>query len=82
MSLSRPNFGSCIGVSDSALVKYVKYDPSTNVLDAKLKNGRTYRYRGVNDWVFARLVTAKSTGKAFNRLLKNWKFRRLPLTAA
>ena len=76
---ARPNFKTRIEITDSDWIDNIQYDPITLILDANLRNGTRYRY--VNVWTdtFAQVVTAKSSGRAFNRLVKGkFQSRKLP----
>lgn len=74
----RPKFESFIEVHDSELISKIEYDPETFVLDATINSGKRYRYRNVGPLAFARLACSKSTGKAFNELIKPLPYRLLP----
>ncbi len=74
----RPRFGATIEICDSDWIDSIQYDTETLVLDAKLKTGDRYRYRDVHPMTFAYIVTASSSGKAFNEKLRSEKFTKLP----
>ncbi len=74
----RPKFEAEIQLTDSDWIKTIQYDAETMVLDAHLRNGKRYRYRDVSPLVFARVVTAKSSGKVFNSEVKKLSHRTLP----
>ena len=76
--LDRPKFDASILIEDSNWIDSIQYDAETFVLDAMLTSGKRYRYRDVSPMVFARVVTAKSSGKAFNQYLKPLKHKTLP----
>ena len=76
--LDRPKFEAAISVSDSGWVDTIFYDPKTQVLDAHLLSGQRYRYRDVGSLTFARVVTSKSVGKAFNKYIKPLPSKKLP----
>lgn len=67
---SRPKFETTILIEDSNWINNIQFDPRTETLDANLKNGTRYRYYDVSSIVFAYVVTAKSSGRAFNDLVK------------
>lgn len=66
----RPKFNTHIRIEDSNWIHAIQYDLETFVLDAQLNNGKRYRYRGISPQTFAKIVTAKSSGKAFNQLVR------------
>lgn len=74
----RPLFHRIIEIEDSTWIKAVEYDPETLVLDAHLLNGSRYRYRSVSPSQFAQVVTAKSSGSAFNSTFRNLPYKKLP----
>jgi KTSC domain len=74
----RPKFDASILIEDSSWVDSIQYDAETFVLDAMLTSGKRYRYRDVSPMTFARIVTAKSSGQAFNQYLKPLKHKTLP----
>lgn len=74
----RPKFEAQIDITDSDWIDSIQYDTETQVLDANLRNGKRYRYRDVSPLAFSRVVTAKSSGKAFNEEIKKLSFRSLP----
>jgi len=76
--LDRPRFDAEIRIEDSNWISTIQYDPETLVLDAKLTNGQRYRYRDVPHGSFARVVTARSSGQAFNQLIKPLGHKKLP----
>jgi len=78
--LDRPKFHAEIDILDSDWIHTIKYDPETLVLDAKLLNGSRYRYRDVPHSSFARVITAKSSGQAFNKYVKPLGHKTLPRT--
>jgi hypothetical protein len=79
MSLDRPKFDAEIQITDSEWIDTIQYDPETLVLDAKLRTGQRYRYRDVNAQSFARVVTARSSGKAFNSEFRERPYKKLPM---
>jgi len=68
--MTDPTFERTIDVDDSKLITAVEYDPGNAILDITFTNGRVYRYNHVGPMVFARLMTAKSIGNAFNQYVK------------
>ncbi|HEY6019137.1 MAG TPA: KTSC domain-containing protein [Candidatus Paceibacterota bacterium] len=79
--MSRPKFASEIELTDSSLIKKVRYDHLTNTLDVKLKSGQSYRYRAISVYSFARLVTLQSSGKVYNEEIKSWSYSGTPRKA-
>ena len=69
MSL-RPKFETCIKIEGSDWIDNVQYDPTLGILDANLKAGTRYRFYNVGTYTFSRVITAKSSGRAFNELVK------------
>lgn len=74
----RPKFYTKIDVPDSSFVESIQYDPEIEVLDTRLRDGRSYRYRNIRAELFARVITAKSVGSALNTLIFPLPFTRLP----
>lgn len=66
----KPVFHGEITLADSSVIKAVKFDPDLGVLDVKLQSGKAYRYRNVWNYEFAKLLTAKSSGKIYNENIK------------
>lgn len=82
MTTLRPKFQTCIKIEDSDWIDNIQYDPTLGTLDANLKNGTRYRYYNVSTFRFAEVVTAKSSGKAFNKLIKGYyQSKKLPRKA-
>jgi hypothetical protein len=76
---SSPKFQTTILIEDSDWINNIQFDPRTGILDANLKNGTRYRYYGVPSTVFAHVVTSKSSGRAFNDLVKGqFQSKKLP----
>lgn len=67
--LPEPKFDRMIDV-ESDVIAAVQYDPDLWVLDVFMKNGSTYRYRGIATSSFAKLVTSASPGKIYNDFIK------------
>lgn len=72
MAFLKPRFSRTIKIVGSDVLDAVQYDPSTQILDAQLKNGQRYRYRDVWGGTFARLVTSASPGKIYNLEIKKY----------
>lgn len=72
-TLPRPKFQSVIQLTDSKVISKVRFDPDTSVLDIKMRSGNSYRYRQVDAYTFAHLVTDQSSGKVYNECIKNRK---------
>lgn len=77
--MKRPKFDAVIQIEDSNWIESIQYDTETLVLDANLRNGQRYRYRNVAPVTFAHVVTAKSSGQAFNQYLKPLQHKKLPV---
>lgn len=74
----RPKFQAEIKIEESDWIDAIEYDPETFVLDAKLLNGNRYRYRDVSPLAFSRVVTARSSGQAFNAEIRPLRCTKLP----
>lgn len=62
----------------SSNIASIGYDPQTETLEVRFKGGRTASYSGVRAETHRALMSAESTGKAFNALIKpNLNFRYL-----
>lgn len=68
---TRPTFQRDIVIEDSDWINVVRYCRRTKILDLVTKKGVRYRYWQVTAEVFADVITAKSGGRAFNRLVRN-----------
>jgi hypothetical protein len=68
------NFDRTIEVDDSDWVNSIAYNVDELVLQVKTNKGKTYRYENVSATTFARVITAKSVGKAVNRELKQLNY--------
>jgi len=55
---------------NSSNLSGVAYDAAKGELIVRFKNGSTYSYRNANREVFDAIVTAPSSGKVFNALVK------------
>lgn len=78
---TRPKFEREIIVYGSDVVRAVRYDPKTCVLDVKTKTGQAYRYQSVWASDFAALVTTRSAGKVFNTRIKVPSYGSVPRKA-
>ena len=56
---------------DSSHLESAAYNDQTSSLDVTFKNGRTYRYSGVEPIVASNLASAKSPGSFFHAQIKN-----------
>lgn len=75
----KPTFHAEIKTPDSEWVAAIQYDADLCVLDARLYTGDRYRYRDVSNYVFSRVITAPSVGRAFNTFVKaQHPHRKLP----
>lgn len=55
---------------ESSLIAQAKYEPTSQRLYIKLKNGLAYRYDGVTRYTFNMFLNANSQGQYFNRFIK------------
>jgi uncharacterized protein YuzE len=55
---------------DSTTLGTAEYDENTLQLDITFANGKTYRYFGVPQMLYAELIAAKSKGAFFNEKLR------------
>lgn len=77
--MSRPRFQREITIYGSGVLSQIQYDPKTSTLDVKLHSGLKYRYSHVSARDFAKLVTANSGGKVYNKIIKaNYLGKKLP----
>ncbi len=65
----------------SSNIATVGFDPDKKRLCVQFQTGKVYEYTGVAPDTFVKLTTAKSTGKAFNELIKGggFKFKEIEL---
>lgn len=78
VSNARPRFPAYIRIDDSEWIDIIEYDPDRQILDATLRNGDRYRYRGVSAEKVSRVIFSRSTGAAFNAEIKPLPYKRLP----
>ena len=65
----------------SSMISSIGFDANSKRLCLQFPNGKCYEYSGVDSETFLRVVTAESTGKAFNEHIKNggFKFKKIEL---
>lgn len=56
---------------DSTALHSAAYDEETQELTIRLTTGRSYVYRGVEEWVYDGLLTSESAGKYYNIRIKD-----------
>jgi len=57
--------------SDSSFIQSVSYESKTSDLTVQMKNGNSYVYLGVPEFVYVDFINAKSGGVYFNSHVKN-----------
>ncbi len=58
----------------SSNIASVGYDKEKSRLCIQFQSGKVYEYAGVSPETFVDVITAESTGKVFNTLIKNGGF--------
>lgn len=56
--------------TDSSLIKGAKYNPTTQEMQIKFFNGRSYKYSGVPAKHYAGMQAAKSAGSYFHKHIR------------
>lgn len=64
------NYTRIVQVTDSLNVVTVAYNPEDMKMMVQFRNGSSYEYQRVSADEFAKVVSAKSVGKAFNQYIK------------
>jgi KTSC domain len=59
---------------DSSAIAAVKYDEKERTLDLEFREGKTYRYFHVPEFVYQELVKAESAGAFWNSVKDRYKF--------
>jgi hypothetical protein len=54
---------------------WAEYDEEARELTIRLTTRKTYRYYGVPDWEYDRLITAESAGRYYNLQIKTHGYR-------
>jgi hypothetical protein len=62
---------------DSSAIAAVKYDEKERTLDVEFREGETYRYLHVPEFVYRELVKAESVGAFWNSVKDQYEFVRL-----
>lgn len=55
---------------DSSVIRSVGYDPDTEVLEVEFRSSKVYRYAMVPPGEVVALLSAKSIGSYFNRVIR------------
>ncbi len=58
----------------SSNIASIGFDKEKNRLCVQFQSGKCYEYTGVPPETFVDVITAESTGKAFNKLIRNGGF--------
>ncbi len=61
----------------SSAIASVNYDEREKTLDVEFREGETYRYAHVPEFVYRELLKAESAGTFWNQIKDNYKFARL-----
>ena len=66
----------------SSNIAGIGYDKEKSRLCIQFQSGKCYEYAGVPSETFVDLITAESTGKSFNTLIKNggFEFKQIELS--
>ena len=68
----RPTFHRDINTPSSSQISLIRYCPRTRIMDVIFAREKTrYRYWGVSELMLARVICAKSVGRAFNELVRD-----------
>jgi len=63
-----------IYVDDSDWIRKVRYSVDDSTLQVSTIKGSTYEYENISAITFARIITNKSVGAAFNKELRSLKY--------
>ena len=55
----------------SSNIQSIGYDPDAQILEIEFKNGGTYDYSGVPEYIHAGMMNAESHGKYFHANIKD-----------
>jgi hypothetical protein len=61
----------------SAAIAAVRYDEKKRTLDVEFRDGDTYRYAHVPEFVYRELLRAESAGAFWNSVKNEFEFERL-----
>lgn len=61
----------------SSLVRSVGYDPTRELLEVELQDGKIYQYRDVPEETYQGLMDADSHGRYFNNHVRGHSYNRL-----
>jgi hypothetical protein len=62
---------------DSSAIEAVRYDRNEQTLDVKLREGHSYRYRHVPEFVYRELLNAESAGAFWNAVKDQFEYVKL-----
>ena len=62
---------------DSSAIEAVKYDQKRQTLDVEFREGHSYRYMDVPEFVYRELLNAKSAGVFWNAVKHYFKYLKL-----
>lgn len=69
-SYGRNQFLARMIALNSSCISSVEYQPESRSLRIRFRSGRSYTLRGVPEYHYVGLVSARSAGRYFNRYLK------------
>ena len=62
---------------DSSAIEAVRHDRNEQTLDVKLREGHSYRYRHVPEFVYRELLNAESAGAFWNAVKDQFEYVKL-----
>jgi KTSC domain len=62
---------------DSAAIEAVSYDETKRTLDVEFREGHSYRYRHVPEFVYHALLNADSAGAFWNAVKDQFEYEKL-----
>jgi hypothetical protein len=62
---------------DSSAIEAVTYDQNKQTLDVEFREGHSYRYLHVPEFVYLKLLNAKSAGAFWNAVKDQFKYVKL-----
>jgi len=62
---------------DSSAIEAVRYNRNEQTLEIKFREGHSYRYRHVPEFVYRELLNAESAGAFWNRVKDQFEYVKL-----
>ena len=62
---------------DSSAIEAVRYDRKKGTLDVKFREGHSYRYKHVPEFLYRELLSAESPGALWNAVKDQFQYAKL-----